>query len=63
VADREDPEALHALLEGAENADDAVLAEAAYHVATARGVRTVADAYLQEGPTARGRWESYVELR
>jgi hypothetical protein len=39
------------------------LAEATYHVATLRGARGVADAYLAGRTTVRMRWESYVEAR
>ena len=50
-------------MDRAEKPGDTQLAEAAYHVATLRGTRHVADAYLAERPTARRRWESYVEAR
>jgi hypothetical protein len=63
AADRENPDALEDVLDLAEKTGDAQLAEAAYHVATLRGARRVADAYLAERPTARRRWESYVEAR
>jgi hypothetical protein len=63
AADRENQDALEDLLDRAEKTGDAQLAEAAYHVATLRGARRVADAYLAERPTARRRWESYVEAR
>ena len=61
--DRENQDALEDLLDRAEKTGDAQLAEAAYHVATLRGARRVADAFLAERPTARLRWESYVEAR
>ena len=60
---RENQDALEDLLDRAEKSGDAQLAEATYHVATLRGARSVADAYLTERPTARRRWESYVEAR
>ena len=50
-------------MDWAEKTGDAQLAEAAYHVATLRGARIVAEAYLAERPTARRRWDSYVEAR
>ena len=60
---RDDPDALLDLLDRAEKSGDAQLAEATYHVATLRGARSVADAYLASRSTARMRWESYVEAR
>ena len=63
ASDSENPDALEDLLDRAEKTSDAQLAEAAYHVATLRGARRVADAYLAERPTARRRWEAYVEAR
>jgi len=63
AADRDSPDALEDLLDRAEKTGDAQLAEAAYHVATLRGTRHVANAYLAERPTARNRWEDYVEAR
>jgi hypothetical protein len=59
----ESMEGLLGLLEQAESARDAQLAEAVYHVATLRGSRVVADAYLQSRPKERQRWERYVEAR
>ena len=50
-------------MERAETSGDAQLAEAAYHVATLRGARAIADAYLADRPAARRRWEAYVEAR
>jgi hypothetical protein len=61
--DRENPDALVDLLDRAEKSGDAQLAEAAYHVATLRGARHIAEAYLADRPTAKRRWESYVEAR
>jgi hypothetical protein len=63
AVDSENPDALEDLLDRAEKTGDPQLAEAAYHVATLRGARRVADTYLAERPTARRRWESYVEAR
>jgi hypothetical protein len=63
AADRENQGALKDLLDRAEKTGDAQLAEAAYHVATLRGARRVTDAYLADRPTARRRWDSYVEAR
>ena len=57
ASDRENPDALEDLMDRAEKTGDAQLAEAAYHVATLRGARHVANAYLAERPTARRRWE------
>ena len=50
-------------MDRAEKTGDAQLAEAAYHTATLRGARHVANAYLAERPTAQRRWEAYVEVR
>ena len=44
-----------AVLEG-----DPELADAVYHIATERGVRRVADAYLEKRPQAKRRWEEFV---
>jgi len=63
AADRDNQGALEDLLDRAEKTGDAQLAKAAYHVATLRGARHVANAYLAERPTAQRRWESYVEAR
>ena len=60
---RENSDALEDLLDRAEKTGDTQLAEAAYHIATLRGARRVADAYLADRPTARRRWESYAEAR
>jgi hypothetical protein len=59
----ENMEALSDLLDQAERSGDAQLAEAVYHVATLRGNRVVAEAYLQSRPKERQRWERYVEAR
>ena len=59
----ENPDALSDLLDQAEKSGDAQLAEAVYHVATLRGNRAVADAYLGSRPKQRQRWEAYVEAR
>lgn len=50
-------------MERAESSGDAQLAEAAYHVATLRGARAIADAYLADRPAARRRWETYILAR
>jgi len=63
AADTENRGALEDLLDRAEKAGDAQLAEAAYHVATLRGARRVADRYLAERPTERSRWETYLQAR
>jgi hypothetical protein len=63
AADTDNPDALAEIMERAETSGDAQLAEAAYHVATLRGARAIADAYLADRPAARGRWEAYVEAR
>jgi hypothetical protein len=63
AADRENQDALEDLLDRAQKSGDTQLAEATYHVATLRGARRVADAYLAERSTARRRWEVYVEAR
>jgi hypothetical protein len=63
ASDRENPDALEDLLDRAQKSGDTQLAEAAYHVATLRGARSVADTYLSNRPTARNRWEAYVEAR
>ncbi len=53
-------EELERLLERAERTQDPELAAAVYHVATERGERSVADAYLETRPKERQRWEEYV---
>jgi len=52
--DKENPEALAELLTSAERSGDAQLAEVAFHVATVRGNRRVADTYLATRPTPSG---------
>jgi hypothetical protein len=59
----ESAESLSDLLDQAEKSGDAQLAEAVYHAATLKGNRAVADRYLESRPTARRRWENYVEAR
>lgn len=63
----EDPqvaeEELMALLERADSSDDPQLADAVYHVATRKGLRNVADTYLEKRPTEKQRWEKYVVAR
>jgi hypothetical protein len=54
---------LEALLERAERSGDSRLAEAVYHVATEKGIRSVADSYLSSRPTERKRWEEYTSAR
>jgi len=44
----------------AERTRDPELADAFYHVATERGIRKVAEAYLEKRPQAKGRWEEFV---
>ena len=44
----------------AERTGDPELADAVYHVATERGERSVADAYLEKRPKAKRRWEEFV---
>ena len=56
-------EELDRLLARAERTQDPELADAVYHVATERGERTIADAYLEARPKAKGRWEEYVAAR
>jgi len=63
ASDRENPDALADMLDRAEKTGDAQLAEAVFHVATMRGERKVADAYLGERPALRMRWEGYVAAR
>ena len=67
VAHSESPaetdEELERLLQRAERTQDPELAEAVYHVATEKGVRKVADAYLEKRPQERRRWEEYVAAR
>jgi hypothetical protein len=64
VAIREnDAEKLEALLGRAEKSGDAHLADAVYHVSTERGLRSVADSYLEKRPAERKRWEEYAEAR
>jgi hypothetical protein len=58
-----DPEKLEALLGRAERSGDLHLADAVYHVFTERGLRGVADSYLEKRPAERGRWEEYAEAR
>jgi hypothetical protein len=53
-------EELERLRVRAERTQDTELADAVYHVATERGERSVADAYLETRPQARRRWEEYV---
>jgi hypothetical protein len=67
VSSAKDPgqalEELTRLLERAERTRDPELATAVYHVATERGVRGVADSYLEARPDERKRWEGYVAAR
>jgi hypothetical protein len=53
-------EELERLLQRAERTGDPELAAAVYHVATERGERSVADAYLETRPNEKRRWEEYV---
>jgi hypothetical protein len=63
VSDTADNEALSTLLERAERRGDPRLAEAVYHVATERGLRGVADTYLEGRPAEKKKWEEYVAAR
>jgi hypothetical protein len=56
-------EKLSALLERAERSGDPRLAEAVYHVATERGLRGVADSYLEGRPAEKKKWEEYAAAR
>jgi hypothetical protein len=64
IASNPDPEhvneELDRLLTRAERTQDPELADAVYHIATERGVRRVADAYLEKRPQAKKRWEEFV---
>jgi len=53
-------EELDRLLTRAERTQDPELADAVYHVATERGARNIADAYLEKRPHAKRRWEEFV---
>src|SRR5215213_7166240 len=53
-------EELDRLLTRADRTQDPELADAVYHVATERGVRKVADTYLEKRPQAKRRWEELV---
>jgi DNA-nicking Smr family endonuclease len=53
-------EELDRLLTRAERTGDVELADAIYHVATERGERSVADAYLERRPNQKRRWEEFV---
>lgn len=53
-------EELDRLLRRAERTGDTELADAVHHVATERGVREVADAYLEKRPNQKRRWEEFV---
>ena len=67
VSSAKDPgqaqEELTRLLERAERSGDPERATAVYHVATEKGVRNVADSYLEGRPEERKRWEGYVSAR
>jgi hypothetical protein len=54
---------LSTLLERAERSGDPRLAEAVYHVATERGLRGVADSYLEGRPAEKKKWEEYAAAR
>ena len=64
IAFAQDPEhvdeELGRFLTRAERTGDPELADAVYHVATEKGIRKVADAYLDKRPQARTRWEEFV---
>ena len=53
-------EELDRLLTRPERTGDPELADAVYHIATERGERSVADAYLERRPNQKRRWEAFV---
>ena len=53
-------EELERLLTRAERTGDTELADAVFAVATERGERSVADAYLEGRPNQKRRWEEFV---
>ncbi len=57
------PEELERILERAERTGDRQLAKAAYHEATERGIRHVADSYLKDRTEERKQWEEYTAAR
>ncbi len=63
----EDPtarqEELERLLQQADNSGDSQLADAVYHVATLKGIRKVADAYLESRPAQKKTWEEFVTAK
>jgi hypothetical protein len=63
ASDRDNPDALSELLDRAEKSGDDQLTRAIYHLATLRGNRVVAEAYLESRPKERQWWERYVEAR
>lgn len=56
-------EELERVLERAERTGDGQLARAVYHEATEKGIRNVADSYLENRPEDRKRWEDYTAAR
>lgn len=60
---QETDEELERLLVRAERTDDPELATAVYHVATEKGSRRVADAYLEKRPKEKKRWDEYAAAR
>ena len=56
-------EELERLLQQADNSGDSQLADAGYHVATLKGVRKVADAYLESRPAQKKTWEEFVAAK
>jgi hypothetical protein len=53
-------EQLELLLQRVERSGDPELAEAVYHVATEKGIRKVADSYLENRPEEKRLWDAYV---
>jgi len=60
---QETDEELERLLVRAERTGDPELADAVYHIATEKGARKVADAYLEKRPAEKRRWEEYAAAR
>ncbi len=56
-------EELERLRVRAERTGDNELARAVYHLATERGIRDVANRYLESRPQERQRWEEYVAAK
>jgi len=56
-------EELARLLQQADNSGDSQLADAGFHVATLKGIREVADAYLESRPAQKRVWEEFVAAK